>query len=158
MGTATGQLLEDNPEIVSKLEIAYSMGCTDTEACLFAGISTATLHYYIKNIDPSFSERKENLKLNPILNAKTTVTDKLKSDVNTAKWYLERKTKEFKPPDKNTNIQLNQLNLLTESQIKDRLAHKLSKLLTDHNEPVDHNDLNVIDVDSNTVDSDDMDT
>jgi len=148
MGKATGQLLKDNTEIIDKLEQAYTMGCTDSQACLYAGISTATLHYYIKNINPEFSDRKEKLKEHPILNAKKTVTDKLKDDVNTAKWYLERKTKEFKPPDKNTNIQLNQLNLLTESQIKDRLAHKLSKLLDQPQDDVV--DAQVVEDNSNT--------
>jgi len=104
------------------------MGCTDTEACLFANISTATLYAYI-NRHPDFSERKEKLKQIPILESRKKVTDDIKTNVNTAKWYLERKTKEFKPPDKNTNFTLNQLNLLTDSQIKDRLAHKLTKLL-----------------------------
>jgi len=124
----TGQKLVDEPRIIEQLEIAYSMGCTDTEACLFAGISTATLYAYIKR-HPSFSERKEKLKEYPILNARKKVTSEIKDDVKVAQWYLERKTKEFKPPNKDTNITLNQLNLLTESQIKDRLAHKLTKLL-----------------------------
>ena len=129
MGAATGQILIDEPEIITKLETAFSMGCNDEEACLFAGISKAPFYAYIKQV-PSFSERKEELKRSPILKAKTCVNEKLSTDVTTAKWYLERRTKEFKPPDKSTNIQLNQLHVLTDGQVKDRLAHKLHKLLT----------------------------
>ena len=123
-----GDIIETDPEIKTKLEIAYSMGCTDSEACLYAGISTATLYGYIET-HPDFAERKEKLKEYPILNAKQNVTESLKTDVNVAKWYLERRTKEFKPPDRQGQLTLNQFNLLTDDQLRDRLAHKLSKVI-----------------------------
>ena len=142
-----GDIIKSDPNLLNALETTYSMGCTDEEACLFAGISKRTLYGYIQQV-PEFTERKEKLKLFPVLNARSTVTSKLKDDVNTAKWYLERKTKEFKPPDKNTNFTLNQLNLLTDSQIKDRLAHKLSKLLDQPQDDVV--DAQVVEDNSNT--------
>ena len=103
---------------------------------------------------PTFSERKEELKRFPILKAKTCVTDKLVSDVNTAKWYLERRTKEFRPPDRNQGNTNNTLILMTESQLKDRLAHKLSKLLTVQNDPVGAIDAECTDDMSNNSDLD----
>ena len=33
-------------EVVSKLEHAFSMGCTDLEACMYAGIAKATFYRY----------------------------------------------------------------------------------------------------------------
>lgn len=61
---------------------------------------------------------------------------RLKEDVATSKWYLERKTKEFKPPDRQGNLILNQLNILTDNQLKDRLANKLNKLLGNDQEDI----------------------
>ena len=145
----TGQKLIDYPEIVTKLETAYSMGCKDSEACLFAGISTATLYAYIKRF-PSFSDRKEKLKEYPILNAKKKVTSEIAEDVKVAQWYLERKTKEFGPPNQGTHLQFNQLNLLTESQIKDRLAHKLSRLLTNNGDKNCNTNCNTLDIEQVT--------
>lgn len=126
-------LIKDDPKIYACLIDGFTKGYTDAEACLSADIGLSTLHRYIE-LNPAFQDRKENLKLNPILTAKSRVVSELDKDtkvgVTTAKWYLERKTQEFKPPQKDTNINFNTLNLLTESQIKDRLAHKLTKVLT----------------------------
>ena len=85
---------------------------------------------------------KEKLKQIPVLKSRQCVVSKItdEQDVNTAKWYLERKTKEFRPPDRNTNIYNNQLNLLTETQLKDRVAGKLTKLLMSRSDPSDVTD------------------
>ena len=131
---ARGRCIENNPEILAKLENAFSMGCTDEEACIMAGISRGTLYYYIKE-NPDFHDRKEELKQLPIIQAKHSVVSKINdSDVKTSKWYLERKTQEFRPPNRFSNITLNQLNLLTDSQLRDRLANKLNKLLRNDQE------------------------
>lgn len=81
------------PDIVNKLEQAFSMGCSDLEACLYAGISKQTLYnYQAKN--PQFVDRKEQLKKQLVLKARTVIADALnRKDENTAKWYLERKAK-----------------------------------------------------------------
>ena len=123
-----GECITKNPEILSKLERAFAIGCTDEEACVYAGISKGTLYGYIEQ-NPDFHERKEELKQLPVIRAKHSVVRRLQEDVATSKWYLERKTKEFRPPDRQNNLTLNQFNLLTDDQIRDRLAHKLSKLL-----------------------------
>ena len=82
------------PEIINKLEQAFSMGCSDLEACLFADIGKTTLYNY-QNENPEFVERKEKLKEKLVLKARTVIAESLnKQDENTAKWYLERKKKE----------------------------------------------------------------
>ena len=77
---------------IKKLEEAFAIGCSDVEACLMANISTVTLYAYQKN-NPEFINRKETLKEKPFLKARKTIVDDL-DDVNTAKWYAERKKKE----------------------------------------------------------------
>lgn len=81
------------PDMVNKLEQAFSMGCSDLEACLYAGISKQTLYnYQAKN--PEFVDRKEQLKEQLVLKARTVIANALNNkDENTAKWYLERKAK-----------------------------------------------------------------
>ena len=80
-------------EVVNKLEQAWSMGCSDVEACLHADISKQTLYDYQAK-HPEFVDRKEQLKEQLVLKARTVIADALnRKDENTAKWYLERKAK-----------------------------------------------------------------
>ena len=81
------------PDVVGKLEQAFSLGCSDTEACLYADISRDTLYEYIKK-HPEFADRKALLKDKLLLKARTVVAEALNNkDKDTAKWYLERKSK-----------------------------------------------------------------
>ncbi len=81
------------PEIIDKLEGAFSLGCTDIEACFMANISKTTLYNY-QNTHPDFLERKEQLKDSLILQARHVIYDALQNnDKEMAKWYLERKKK-----------------------------------------------------------------
>ena len=82
----------DNLEKKTKLEQAFAIGCTDKEACAYAEISPDQLYYYTSTVNPEFQARKDELKEKPLLKAKQTVVQAL-SDVDTAKWYLERKNK-----------------------------------------------------------------
>jgi len=95
------------PEIIAKLEQAFSMGCSDLEACLHANIGKTTLYNY-QNENPKFVERKEQLKEKHVLKARTVIAEALnKKDENTAKWYLERKKKdEFGKADTEINLGL----------------------------------------------------
>lgn len=98
------------PELVNKLETAFSMGCTDLEACLFANISKQTLYNY-QDKNPEFVDRKAMLKEKLILKARSVIAESLnKKDENTAKWYLERKRKdEFSAKSENdVNINIKQ--------------------------------------------------
>ena len=88
------------PTVLTKLEQAFGIGCTDIEACLFADISVDVLYRYQKE-NPKFSERKAALKETPVLAARATVVTHLQEDPGSAKWYLERKKKdEFGPNQK----------------------------------------------------------
>lgn len=81
------------PEKIVLLEQAFSLGCSDLEACFHADIGKTTLYNY-QNEHPEFVERKEQLKERLVLQARSVVADALfKEDKETAKWYLERKKK-----------------------------------------------------------------
>ena len=83
--------------VLQKLEQGFLMGFNDTEACLYANIAPSTLYKYQEN-NPEFAEKKNHLRENPKMIAKTTVYNRLGRDPETAKWYLERKSKdEFSP-------------------------------------------------------------
>ena len=84
------------PEVIDKLRQAYLIGATNDEAAHYAGIAPSTLYLYMEK-NPEFSEQINAWKNEPILKAKRKVVTDLDSDTNTAKWYLERKAKDFKP-------------------------------------------------------------
>ena len=86
------------PELLQKLEDAFSNGYNDREALFYAEIPSSTFYLW-QTRHPKFLERKEALKLRPNMAAKKTVVASL-GDVNTAKWYLEKKDQEFKPVNK----------------------------------------------------------
>ena len=133
-------LIKDDPKIYATLIDGFCKGFTDSEACLSAGIAKGVLYSYIEQF-PEFRDYKEEIKCNPILTAKTRVVSELGKDTQTAKWYLERKTKEFKPPDRSQGPPGNTLILLTQSQLQDRLANKLTKLLCNTNCNTDDEDV-----------------
>lgn len=86
------------PEVIGKLETAFKAGLTDKRACLHAGINPDTLYEYCKK-NPKFAEKKELLKEDTIGRAQLVVRLAiLNNDVNTAKWYLERKCKDEYSP------------------------------------------------------------
>jgi hypothetical protein len=78
--------------VLGKLKEAFMIGCTDTEACLYADINPDTLYDYQKK-NEWFSELKKQWKENPVLKARTTVYKNL-DDKETAMKYLERKKKD----------------------------------------------------------------
>ena len=79
---------------VNKLEQAFSLGCSDVEACFFAEISKQTLYDYQKK-NPEFIDRKVALKDKMILKSRMVIANALQNqDKDVAKWYLERKAKD----------------------------------------------------------------
>lgn len=80
------------PETIKAIEYAFSIGCSDTEACFYAGIGTTTLYTYQEN-NPEFAERKALLKESPTFEARRTVVNAVSSDPDMALKYLERKRK-----------------------------------------------------------------
>lgn len=96
------------PEVVLKLEYAFSCGCTDVQACLFAGISRQSFYKWIDEENPSFSDRKETLKQNVQLHAKMNIAKNVIQDKSLAtSQYVLDKTEysKFAP-----TVQINQHN------------------------------------------------
>ena len=81
------------PETIAKLEEAFAWGCSDIEACLWAGIAKQTLYLYQEK-HPEFIDRKEALKENPVLLARKSVVRQLQRDGKLAMDYLSRKKKD----------------------------------------------------------------
>jgi len=79
--------------VLTKLEQAFSMGCTDNEACLYADINPLTLYRYQKE-NEGYCKRKEMLKDKPILLARTELVKGLKNNPELSLKYLERKLKD----------------------------------------------------------------
>jgi hypothetical protein len=78
---------------VKKLEEAFALGCSDIEACLYAGITKQTLYNY-QDKNQEFIDRKEVLKANPVLAARQSVLRHMKENGNLALRYLDHSTKE----------------------------------------------------------------
>lgn len=89
----TGRPRVITSEKIMELKQAFHLGCTDEEACQYAGVKISTFYDFCK-AHPEFSEQKELWKKNPVLRAKKLIYDSLESDLKTARWYLERKCKE----------------------------------------------------------------
>lgn len=82
---------------LKKLEDAFANGASDLQACFLADISSQTLYNYQKE-HPDFIERKQKLKDMIAYRAKLRINEAIDGEEKpeTAKWYLERKDKEFK--------------------------------------------------------------
>ena len=100
----TGRPTVMTDDVVAKLENVFSIGGSDVEACLMAGISRDTLYDYQK-VHPEFVDRKNMLKEKLVLKARTVIANALnKEDRETAKWYLEKKKKNEFGKDDSVNV------------------------------------------------------
>ena len=79
-------------EKIVKIEQAFSIGCTDKEACAYAEITQDQLYYYENTINTRFRAKKREMKQKPVLKARQTVVKNL-DQPQYAQWYLERKRK-----------------------------------------------------------------
>lgn len=85
------------PEVLQKLEQAFALDCTDEEACFYADISPSSLYAYQAR-KPKFLERKQALRLQPILKARMELVRGLGGNPELSLKYLERKRRdEFSP-------------------------------------------------------------
>lgn len=81
-------------DVFQKLEHAWLNGFTDTQACMFAGISMSSLNNY-QNKNPEFLARKEFLKENLVLKAKQNMAHMVAmGDKDMTKFVLETKAKD----------------------------------------------------------------
>ena len=86
-----GRPTKMTPECISKLEDAFSWGCTDSEACCFADISMAALYRYCEK-NEEFRDRKEKLKDMPVMKAKRIQMNELDQDsISQANKVIDRK-------------------------------------------------------------------
>lgn len=104
---------------LNKLEYGFAHGLTDSQACLYAGISPASLYNY-QNAHPEYLERKEQLKNSITMRAKLNVADKINDgDIAQSNWWLERKAKdEFSTRTENINANVNLTDLPDEEKDK----------------------------------------
>lgn len=80
-------------ETLLLLKEAFLMGCTDEEACLYAGISTSPFYKY-QSENKEFKDEKEVWKKNPILKARQSVLNGIGQSPELALKFLERKKKD----------------------------------------------------------------
>jgi hypothetical protein len=79
--------------VLSKLEQAWALDCSDKEAACLADISAGSLSKFLK-AHPDVMKRKELLKERPVLNARNILHKAIAAgDGNLALKYLERKLK-----------------------------------------------------------------
>lgn len=83
-----------NEDVLGKLNYAFSIGCSDGEACLYAGINPTTLYEY-QSKHPEFTERKKLLKEKVPMRARLNIVKDIEEgNMDTSKWFLERKKKD----------------------------------------------------------------
>jgi hypothetical protein len=93
-GNPVGRPTVMTPEVLDKLQSAFAIGCTDTEACIFADIDMSSMYKYQEK-HPEFTERKHLLKKKPVLKARMNLMDSLnQKNIDTSKWFLERKARD----------------------------------------------------------------
>lgn len=94
--------------LVGKLEYAFSLGCTVTEACLYAGISRDTYYEWCK-ADAKLSDRMDELRESPILIARESVIKGIKTDPDLALKFLERRKKDEFSTKTETDLRVKEL-------------------------------------------------
>lgn len=92
-GPAKGSPYKMTPEIIGKLEQAFSIDATISEACFYAGIDDST-YYLWKKQNPEQFKHLEALRNTPILAARQTLTKAVQTDSDMALKYLERKRRD----------------------------------------------------------------
>lgn len=86
-----GQPTKMNEDTLKLLREAFTWGCTDSEACCYAEISTTTLYNYC-NANPEYLELKNKLKDMPTMKARRIIDASLDgNDLNTANRVIDRK-------------------------------------------------------------------
>lgn len=75
---------------LGKLDQAFAMGCTDTEACCYADISVDVLYDYQK-ANPEYAKRKAVLKDTPFLKARA----RLMQDIDSSQEWIANSTSRY---------------------------------------------------------------
>ena len=86
-----GQPTVMTESVLQLLREAFTWGCTDSEACCYADISTSTLYNYCV-ANPDYLELKSKLKDMPTMKARRVINKALDyDDINTAHKVIDRK-------------------------------------------------------------------
>ena len=123
-----------NQDVINKLEHAFSIGCSDEDACAYAGISTVTMYKY-QHLNPQFIKRKEELKRKPFIKARQTIVTNL-GTFQGAAWFAERKMRsEFGKSTEEAPVQLhkNTYNFIFSPEVREKVRvidGDIKKLLT----------------------------
>ncbi len=84
------------PEVIEKIEEELKNGATLPQASFLAGISLKTLYNYFTN-NPDFKERCDLLQGLVAYRARVNLKNKIEAgDIDTSKYWLDRKDKDFK--------------------------------------------------------------
>lgn len=84
---------KNEESILQLLRQAWAIGCPDCDAAALAGISPTVLSQYLTRT-PKVLEEKEALLRKPFLSARNTIVKAIAGgNVETARWYLERRQK-----------------------------------------------------------------
>jgi len=114
--------------VKDRLLQAFTYGCTDKEAALFAGIGERTLYDYSKK-DPDFREHCIQLKDTPTLTARITLVEKLSKSAYYALEYLQRKRSDefgmklrhtIEPPEELTEEERDRLDNMLNANLRHR--------------------------------------
>lgn len=90
----TGRPTAMTPETINKLKEGFAQGFSVRNACIWADISQDTYFNYCKK-NSRFSEQCKTLQQKPLIKSILVINKALNDgDVNTAKWYAERKAKD----------------------------------------------------------------
>jgi hypothetical protein len=115
-------------QVLKDLRAIFLIGATQEEACRYSGISVKTLWNYTEK-HPEFLQEIKAWQEDSILKARRKVIEEIPKDINTAKWYLERKVKtEFAQRQELTGDEGAAINVI----IEDTYA-KQPKFRTDNN-------------------------
>lgn len=81
-------------KMVRNLDEAFMMGMSDREACMYCGLSYSTFTTWLEK-NEEYRTKKESLKQYPKLLVKRNLAEAIKNkDIDTSKWYAERKMKD----------------------------------------------------------------
>lgn len=106
------------PDVLAKLEDAFTYCYTDEEACLYANISPDALYDYQRK-NPQFTERKQLLRKTPNLKAKKVLVENVGSESGARWWAANKMGDEFSPK---TRMELNDVSELAEADPADMEA------------------------------------
>lgn len=110
-----------SPEVIQKLETAFSMGANQAEACLHADINESTFSTWKKR-KPELAKNLMRLKSKPALLAKSTLLKGIGKDPNLALRYLERVSPdEFSTRTENINTNITVEDVMSQFDDPDKL-------------------------------------